>query len=100
MTAVSSVVGSYLRRIRADEEVRRYRGFPLWEEALGEHLAAVTIPEKILRNVLYVKVLDSVWVQELSLKKGEILKRLYEKKAIPPVDDVIFLPGNPQEFNR
>jgi predicted nucleic acid-binding Zn ribbon protein len=97
-SAVSSVVAATLTRIRADKEVDKYISLKRWPDVVGESLAAVTHPEKIVRNVLYVKVPDNVWVQELSLRKGEILKRLFDQKFGPPLDDIVFLPGDPLQF--
>lgn len=99
-TSASSVVESYLHHVRAQNQVQRYRELPRWKEAIGDDLAQVTIPEKISRNILYVRVIDDVWAQELSFKKAEILRRLYAAKAVPPLDDIVFLPGDPNDFSK
>jgi len=99
-TAVSTVVESYLHRIRAEDKVRAYKALPRWKEAVGADLAEVTLPERINKNILYVRVIDAVWAQELSFKKAEILKRLYAAKAVPPLDDIVFIPGDPTDFGE
>jgi predicted nucleic acid-binding Zn ribbon protein len=100
LRSASSVVETYLRRVRAEKKVNLYRELPRWREAIGEDLAEVTIPEKISRNILYVRVLDDVWAQELSFKKAEILRRLYAAKAVPPLDDIVFVTGDPNDFRE
>lgn len=97
-SAVSSVVASTLSRIRADKEVDKYLSLQRWPDVVGDSLAQVTHPEKIVRNILYVRVPDNIWVQELSMRKGELLKRLFEQKFGPPLDDIVFLPGDPNQF--
>jgi predicted nucleic acid-binding Zn ribbon protein len=97
-TAVSSVLATSLSRIRAEKEVNKYISLPRWNEVVGPDLAEITHPEKIVKSILYVRVPDNVWVQELSLRKSEILKRLFDMKFGPPLDDIIFLPGDPLKF--
>ena len=97
-SAVGSVVASTLTRIRADKEVDKYISLQRWSDVVGESLAEVTHPEKIVRNVLYIRVPDNVWVQELSLRKSELLRRLFDQKFGPPLDDIVFLPGDPNQF--
>lgn len=97
-SAVSSVVASTLSRIRADKEVDKYLSLQRWPDVVGESLAQVTQPEKIVRNVLYVRVPDNIWVQELSMRKGELLKRLFDQRFGPPLDDIVFLSGDPHQF--
>lgn len=99
VSSISPVVESYLRYIQADKPVERYRELSRWSEAVGKDLAQVTVPEKIVRNVLYVKVLDQVWAQELTLRKKEILQRLFDHKISPHLDDIVFIPGDPNQFS-
>jgi len=97
-SAVGSVVASTLTRIRAEKEVDKYISLQRWSEVVGNDLAEVTHPEKIVRSILYVRVPDNVWVQELSLRKAELLRRLFDSKFGPPLDDIVFLPGDPHQF--
>ena len=97
-SAVAPVLATTLGRIRAHNEVYKYADLPRWKDVVGPDLSEVTHPEKILNNVLYVRVPDNVWVQELSLKKNEILKRLFDQKFGPPLDDIVFLHGDPLKF--
>lgn len=51
----------------------------VWKESVGESIAKLSKPVVIKRGKLYVKVENSVWRYELSIKKKEIIKCFNEK---------------------
>ncbi len=80
-------------------KVREYAAFPHWEEIVGPEIAAVAMPEKIARGrVLYVRVVDAVWAQELSLMKGQLLEQIRKFGAGAVLEDIRFTVGNPRAF--
>ena len=71
------------------------RGIPLnletqriaraWDDAVGPRIAAETRPDTLKRGILFVKVSNSVWMQQLHFLKAEIIEkvnRLLGKEAI------------------
>ncbi|WP_049824351.1 DUF721 domain-containing protein [Desulfurivibrio alkaliphilus] len=48
--------------------------FLIWPELVGEELAAVCRPEVIREGVLWVRVVDPVWGQQLQFEKNAILE--------------------------
>jgi predicted nucleic acid-binding Zn ribbon protein len=51
----------------------------VWEEAVGEAIAAAAEPVAEREGVLTVRCQSATWAQELSLMEGELLKRLTER---------------------
>lgn len=49
-----------------------------WEECVGSQLASKSAPEKFENGTLWVAVAAPVWVQELRMRKNQILERLNE----------------------
>ncbi len=72
--------GDYLdevtRGLKAEKGIRRQRVRQAWEEAVGSLIARNSEPLKIKGDTLIVRVTDTAWAQELSLRQREILKRL------------------------
>ena len=90
---LNKALGSHQLRKKAAE----YAAFPYWQQIVGEEIAKVAIPEKIVRGrILHVRVVDAVWAQELSLMKKSIIDgiRRFGKGAI--VEDVKFTIGSPK----
>lgn len=67
------------------QKVMKKQGIPLatgdpslrrvWNEAVGEQIAAQTLPDGIRRGILHVKVASSVWMHQLQFLKKDILQR-------------------------
>jgi hypothetical protein len=47
-----------------------------WHKAVGARIAAHASPEKLQRGTLFVKVSDSVWMQQLHFLKQDILGKI------------------------
>lgn len=98
---VGAILDKTLQVYHLSHKIKEYAAFPFWAEAVGEELAAVTAPEKILRGrVLVVRVIDSVWSQELSLRKDEILERVRQLGIGPVLEDIRFVTGNPKTLRK
>lgn len=66
-----------------------------WNEIIGEKLYYHTAPQKILKNILYVKCAHQGWIQTLFFYKNDILKNIekfyqYELN----IKDIIFIFGS------
>ncbi len=61
-----------------------------WAEIVGPQVAAVTQVEKVQGTELVVRVKNSVWANELSLLKGDMLRRLNTALGGPVLSDIRF----------
>ena len=94
---LSRTFGSYQLRDR----VGQYLPLQNWNEIVGEELAKVTAPEKIIRQrVLVIRVLDSAWAQELALRKEELLKKLLAFAPELTVSEIQFVTGDPRRLSN
>jgi hypothetical protein len=50
----------------------------VWEAAVGSRIARRAEPVRLERDVLYVRVANSAWANELALLSGDILQQLRE----------------------
>jgi predicted nucleic acid-binding Zn ribbon protein len=87
---VSSLLKQVLTQIGGD----KYQPFILlyqgWKDVVGELLASRSHPFRFHDSVLYVAVQNNSWLQELYLRKAEILRQC--RAMIPQeIRDFIFL---------
>lgn len=83
------------------KQASRYAGFHLWPEIVGDEIAAVAEPLKIMRgNVLQVRVVDAVWAQELALRKHEIVGKLSGGVLGSVIEDLQFVVHGPKPQKR
>jgi hypothetical protein len=48
----------------------------LWPKLVGPIVAKVAYPAQFRRGTLFIDVVDSVWMQELKFREGELIERL------------------------
>ena len=65
----------------------------IWEEVVGEAVAARTEPICVKNRILQVKVESSVWMQQLQFMKGLIIQKLHDRLGDHPLQDLRFLLG-------
>lgn len=93
-TAVDTILDSALKHFGLDEKIAQYSFVTRWAEIVGDEIAKRSRPECIRGKCLVVRVVDSVWAQELSFHRQSILSRLkrFIKKE-EMLDDVAFIVG-------
>ena len=92
-----NLLDSTLKRARLTRKLEQYSFITNWAEIVGEELAGVTKPEKILRGkVLLIRAASSAWVQELTLRKSDIMEQLASSGVL--LEDIRFTAGNPREL--
>jgi len=72
-------------------EDRRLRD--VWVQAIGPRIAAQTKPDCIKKAVLFVKVANSAWMQQLHFMKQDILEKFNHLHPAEPVRDIFFAIG-------
>jgi hypothetical protein len=92
-----SSVGNYCRDLVLKIAGEKYYYLALialnWKNIVGELLAERSTPEKYEHHVLFVKVTNSTWMQELILIKPLILSRLNSNPELQ-VNEIVFIMGN------
>jgi predicted nucleic acid-binding Zn ribbon protein len=89
-----------------DAGLRPHMAKARWEEVVGPLLASVTEVEKVIGgSELVVRAKNSVWANELTLLKGDILQRLNRALGEPTITDIRFkanglTPAAPASLSR
>ena len=65
----------------------------MWEAVVGPHIAKKATPEGIRNGILQVSVVSSVWMQELTFMKQQILERINQACESSGVKDIRFRLG-------
>ena len=72
------------------KKLREQDVFTVWDEAVGERIAKVAKPTRMLQGTLFISVKTGVWRNELSMRKQEIVGRLNEVLHEDIVRDIKF----------
>jgi len=98
--AIGDILSIYGRPMGLSRRMNEQRLLDAWEEAVGEGVAKRTEPMRIENRVLFLKVANSVWMQQLQFMKELILKKLHEKTGINFLQDLRFFIGEVDNLDR
>ena len=85
------VLAALLERYGVARDVRAHRLITEWTHIVGPRIAARAWPESIRVGVLWVRVANAAWLQELSLLRDDLLERVRDALGNRPfVEDLKF----------
>lgn len=85
---IGDILRPALEQLASSDEVRAYGD---WWAAVGEQVAAVTSPRRLVRGTLTVECESSVWAQELTFLSGELLAKMAAADPSTPVKRLRFI---------
>lgn len=88
MKKINSAVDNLVIRIIGRKAMKEYEAFKSWNTLVGEQVAQSSVPVKVENGVLYVSVKNSIWRQELSMQKPQILKKFEERFGRGVIRDI------------
>lgn len=87
------------RHVPFRSEDRRLR--EVWDKAVGPQIASQSRPEHLRREIMLVRVANSVWMQQLHFLKEEIIGKVNNALGNTSVKDIRFaigqLPASPHQ---
>jgi predicted nucleic acid-binding Zn ribbon protein len=88
--ALGDALREMLRRMGISRPLAEYDVLTSWEECVGEQVAKVSTPERIVNGVLFVHVASAPWRAELSLRRAEIVRKINSRAGTAVVRDIQF----------
>lgn len=73
---VGTVIDRVLEQLSLEDVVEQHRVFREWETRVGREIARAARPHRLDGSTLIVHVENAAWMNELSLRQGDVLKRL------------------------
>ena len=90
MKKISTTVDRIVARILGKKAIQEYEAFRDWNEVVGDVVAQVSVPIKVIKGIMYVSVKNSTWRQELSMQKPQILKKFEARFGRDVITDIRF----------
>ncbi|MCP4448808.1 MAG: DUF721 domain-containing protein [Myxococcales bacterium] len=89
-SSASRVFGSVLKRHGIDKEVREHRLLLQWASVVGPRVADRTLPDRLEKGVLWVRVESSTWMHQLNFMKEDIIAKANDLCGEEVVKDLHF----------
>lgn len=88
--AVGEAIEAALERLGVAGVVERHAVFREWEERLGPEISRIARPHRLDGETLIVRVAHSAWLNELSMRRNELLQRLNAGRRRSRIGRLIF----------
>ena len=86
---ISEIIDSYFQNRHWNQRIKGYSLLKLWEEMIPQKITQNTKPIKIQNNILFVRVKNHVWANEIKIRKGELLYLLNKKNKKNIIKDIL-----------
>jgi predicted nucleic acid-binding Zn ribbon protein len=88
--SIKDVIGRALKSLGLEKRVKEAGVVQIWSEAVGEPIDKVTQVIGVRNGIVRVLVENSLWSQELSLRKVEIIRELNDRLGEKLIKDIRF----------
>jgi hypothetical protein len=87
---ISRLLSAVFQNKKWHSKLELHRIFEFWNSTVGREIAAIAQPSLIRGQVLWVKVTDSIWMQQLHLQKILLLKKINQQLHGEKISDIHF----------
>ena len=85
---ISHLLSTVFKNKKWHSRLELHRVFEFWDKIVGKDIAAVARPSLIRNTVLWVKVKDSIWMQQLHLQKMLLLENINKQLEGEKLSDI------------
>lgn len=79
-----------LKGLRIDRRIKEETVLLNWNRVVGDRIASQTTPLRVKDSILFVKVENASWRNELVFLKGKIIKELNQSVKANVIKDIVF----------
>lgn len=88
--SISHLLDKLIKQKNWSKKIKQHTVFELWPEVVGKDIAQRTCPYVIRGSILWIRVSDSVWMQQLHLQKPLILEQINRRLKGAVISDLRF----------
>ncbi len=90
---IGGIIGKVMETYRRQPERELTRIWDLWDDIVGQVVAAHTRPEAFKGKLLLVNVSSSTWIHHLQFVKNDIIEKINASFGKTVVDEIKFKIG-------
>jgi predicted nucleic acid-binding Zn ribbon protein len=87
---ISRLLSAVFENKKWHSKLELHRIFEFWNSIVGREIAAVAQPSLIRGHVLWVKVTETIWMQQLHLQKMLLLEKINQQLHEEKISDIRF----------
>jgi predicted nucleic acid-binding Zn ribbon protein len=87
---IDKVLGRALKGLRVDRRIKEESVLLNWSKVVGDRIASYSNPLRVRDSILFVRVENASWRNELVFLKGKIIKELNHSVKANVIKDIVF----------
>jgi hypothetical protein len=87
---ISRLLSAVFENRKWRSKLELHKVFEFWNRTVGKDIAAISQPSLIRGRVLWVKVADPIWMQQLHLQKILLLGKINKQLSGETISDIHF----------
>lgn len=87
------ILSSALKNLDFERRIREQTCLLLWDEIVGDKVSDAAQPEFVRDGKLFVTAKSSVWANELTFYKPDIISKMNKRLGSQVLTEIIFKPG-------
>ncbi len=87
---IGAILSRTLKRLEIDHRIKQESAVLNWNQVVGDAIAARTSPLRVRDSILFVRVQNPSWRNELVFLKPKIIKELNQSVKANVVRDIVF----------
>jgi predicted nucleic acid-binding Zn ribbon protein len=87
---IGQIIHQFIQSIGISERIEENLAIAYWDRVVGKEISEQTEPYKISEGILFVKVSDPSWRNELQFFKNDIINKLNKILKNKTVKDIKF----------
>ncbi len=87
---IGQVLVRTLKGLKIDRRLKEEGALLKWDQVVGERIASQTNPLRVRDSILFVRVENASWRNELVFLKGKIIKELNQSVRANVIKDIVF----------
>jgi len=87
---IDKILGRTLKSLKIERRIKQETIVLNWCKVVGERISTQTIPQKVRDSILFVRVENASWRNELVFLKAKIIKELNQSVGDNVIRDIVF----------
>jgi predicted nucleic acid-binding Zn ribbon protein len=87
---IDRVLVRALKSLKIDRRIKEETLILNWSKVVGDRIATQTVPLRVRDSILFVRVENASWRNELVFLKGKIIKQLNQSVKANVLKDIVF----------
>jgi predicted nucleic acid-binding Zn ribbon protein len=91
MLLLGEILRKTIKDLGIEKPIRQYDALWLWPKAAGDRIAAVTEATRMADGIIFVRVKNSAWRNELVFHKRTLIQKLNSQAGESVVNDIVWI---------